>query len=75
MPDPMDLVQERVQRETDALVASAARATSPGATACVGADCGEPIAPERTALGARLCLDCQRGAEARNAHFARWGRR
>ena len=75
MPDPMDLVQERVQREADAIVAARARAAGEGASSCTGDGCGEPIAPARTSLGARLCLDCQRGEEARAVHFARWGQR
>lgn len=75
MPDPMDLVQERVQREADDIVAARAHAACEGASRCNADGCEEPIAPERTALGARLCLDCQRGEEARAVHFARWGQR
>lgn len=75
MPDLMDAIQERVQRETDALVAAREQVSTGGMTVCTGDDCDEPIAPARTALGARLCLECQRGQEARNAHFARWGQR
>lgn len=76
MPDEMDRVQQHAQDLAhDALVAHAMRPRPPGRTVCENADCGEGIAPARTAMGARLCIDCQREEEARAAHFRTWGRR
>lgn len=46
-----------------------------GRTHCINLDCGEPIATARTAMGAQRCMDCQREHEARDAHFAAWGRK
>lgn len=74
MPDFMDAVQDRVLAETEAAIAAQTQPAE-GRTECATAECGEPISPERTALGARLCLDCQRGEEARQVHFRTWGRR
>lgn len=74
MPDAMDAIQERVLLDTEAAVA-ARTAPKEGRTQCAHIGCGEPIAPERTALGARFCLDCQRAAESSAAHFRTWGRR
>ena len=77
MPDAMDLVQQHADDLTsDALTAHAQRPRTVGLTHCEFADCGEPIAPQRTALGARLCLECQQGEEAMAAHQKTWrGRR
>lgn len=76
MPDAMDRVQQHAEDlASDALQAHALRPRQPGLTACENADCREPIAAARTALGARLCLDCQREEEGWAAHFAAWGRR
>lgn len=74
MPDFMDAVQERVLAETEAVLA--ARGDRPeGRSQCADDDCGAPISDERMALGAQLCLDCQRASEARAAHFRTWGGR
>ena len=76
MPDAMDQVQQHVQDlADDALGAHARRPRREGRDTCENADCGELIASERRALGARLCMDCQREDEARAAHFRTWGRR
>ena len=75
MPDLMDSVQERLLAEADALQAVRLDRRPAGRTHCSSEDCGEPISPERTALGAQLCIECQRGAEAKAAHFATWSRR
>lgn len=76
MPDLMDAVQQYAADHTaDALAQHARRPVVQGRTHCAQQDCGEPIAPERTSLGAQLCLDCQHEQEARDAHFAKWGRR
>lgn len=74
MPDFMDAVQDRVLAETEALLQERPAAAA-GRSHCADEDCGETISPERTALGAQLCLDCQRAAEAREAHFRTWSRR
>lgn len=76
MPDLMDAVQQHAQdMADDALRAHAGRPRSPGLEFCEDEACGEPITPARRAMGARLCLDCQKAEEARAAHFAKWGRR
>ena len=74
MPDLMDAVQERVLQETEAAIAARTGLVE-GRTLCAVAECGAAISPERTALGAQLCLECQRGEEAREAHFRTWCRR
>jgi RNA polymerase-binding transcription factor DksA len=72
----MDAVQQYAENYTaDALAQHARRPVVQGRTHCANTDCGEPIAPTRTALGAQLCLDCQHAEEARAAHFAKWGHR
>lgn len=76
MPDAMDRVQQHAaDLASDALAVHATRPQVAGRTECANLDCGEPILPARTALGAQLCLDCQQGEEARAAHFTTWGRR
>lgn len=67
MPDLMDLVQQRVLEDTERAVAARTTVLD-GRTECV--ECGEGIMPLRTAMGAQLCLDCQQGLEARQAHLA-----
>lgn len=75
MPDAMDHVQAMNDRHTEnALRTHARRERTEGATHCQNLDCGEPIMPARQALGARLCLECQRGEEAQAAHFQTWHR-
>lgn len=74
MPDAMDAVQERTLRELGEIEAHRPR-LQVGRTHCHRADCGEPIAPQRTALGAQLCMECQHEQDARDAHFRVWGRR
>lgn len=75
MPDAMDAVQQHAQQlAEDALQRHASRPVRTGRTSCENADCGEPIHPARTALGARLCLECQAGEEAQAAHFSTWRR-
>lgn len=70
MPDAMDQVQQLVDdTASDALRRHADRPQRAGLTHCEVADCREPIAPRRTALGARLCMECQQEQEARDAHF------
>ena len=76
MPDAMDRVQQYAQDlTTDALAEHARRPVAAGRTHCGNLDCREPIAPERTALGAQLCMDCQRAEEAARVHQAAWRRR
>lgn len=74
MPDFLDQVQERMLREEAEILANRPK-PRPGRTRCALADCGEAIAPARTALGAQLCLDCQHEHDARAAHFRTWSRR
>ena len=75
MPDAMDHVQQHVEDSaSDALRRHADRPRTQGRMDCAVADCREPITPERTALGAQLCMECQQEAEARDAHFRGWKR-
>lgn len=75
MPDAMDRCQQFNDDATaDALARHADRSRTIGLSHCEVADCGEPIARERTALGARLCLECQKAEEAQAAHFRGWKR-
>jgi RNA polymerase-binding transcription factor DksA len=74
MPDVMDTIQERQLREEAEIVANRPKPVV-GLTRCSRADCGEPIAPQRTALGARLCMECQQEQDARDAHIRHWSRR
>lgn len=76
MPDAMDHCQQLAEDlATSALEHHARREVKPGRTTCANLDCGDDIAPARTALGAQLCIDCQRGEEAQAAHFRTWSRR
>lgn len=75
MPDAMDAVQQlAADHVDDALKRHRSRPVAAGRTTCANLDCGEPIAPTRTALGAQLCLACQKADEAQAAHFNRWRR-
>ena len=54
MADDMDRVQQHVEDcARDALAAHALRPQHEGRTSCANLDCGEAIAPVRTALGAQ----------------------
>lgn len=74
MPDAMDRVQQHAQDLTaDALAEHARRnPIKQGLQFCEDEQCGEPITPVRQANGARLCLDCQKAAEARAVHQQTW---
>lgn len=75
MPDAMDRLQQfNDDQAEDALRRHADRARPAGRTHCAVADCREPIVPERTALGAQLCMECQHEEDARNAHVRGWKR-
>lgn len=69
MPDLMDHVQERVQRDLDIAI-SEATTRRQGLPFCE--ECDEPISVLRQGLGARLCVGHQ---SAREAEQARGGRR
>lgn len=76
MPDAMDVVQQlAADHAEDALRRHQSRPVVAGRRTCANLDCAEPIAPARTALGAQLCLACQKADEAQAAHFDRWRRR
>jgi RNA polymerase-binding transcription factor DksA len=76
MPDAMDHVQSFNDEHTaDALSRHASRPRLVGRTHCANLDCGEPIGDARTALGAQLCLPCQKAEESRNAHQQVWRQR
>lgn len=74
MPDDMDVIQDRVLRETEEILAHRPQAGQ-GRSACIEDGCGEAITSTRTALGAQRCMDCQRAFDAREAHFRTWARR
>lgn len=59
----------------DALQRHAARQRPAGRTHCAMLDCRAAILPQRTALGAQLCLECQREADAIEAKQRGRGRR
>ena len=72
MSDAMDGCQAfNDDHVADALKRHAERPRPIGLTSCEVADCREPIAPERTRLGARLCEECQQDEDLRARHFAR----
>lgn len=73
MPDDMDRLQDFNDAHVrDALARHAQRKPRrPGLPACENLDCGEPIEPARTRLGARLCVDCDAEERQRAAHYAR----
>lgn len=76
MPDHMDHVQALAdQHAASVLQARASRPRKAGRTHCEDEGCGEPISPERQAMGARMCVPCARAAEAKVAHLGTWGRR
>lgn len=75
MPDLMDAVQDRMLREQDEILQHARKPGGAGRTHCARQDCGEAIAPQRTRLGASLCMECQQEQDARDAHFRHWSRR
>lgn len=76
MSDAMDQCQQfNEDAVADALRRHAQRPRTQGLAFCEVADCREPIAQERTVLGARLCLECQEEHDKREAHLARWRRR
>jgi len=69
----MDMIDVAQRRQMEAIEqALASRKTAgQGRTHCIAEDCGAPIAPVRQAMGAQLCLDCQRAAEQRAQSWAR----
>lgn len=76
MPDAMDALQQHNDdRVADALSAHARRPKPEGRDFCANLDCGEPITPQRRALGAQLCLPCQKAEEGQAAHLNAWRRR
>ncbi len=75
MPDELDLVQANTELHLqNAIDHHVHRPRPQGLTHCEDADCGEPISAQRQAMGARLCVECKRAEEAREAHFATWRR-
>lgn len=66
--DIIDRAQQLQQDDIDHAVANLAK-PGKGATHCENLDCGEPISETRQGLGARLCIDCARDAEAKAAQW------
>ncbi|HEX7112728.1 MAG TPA: TraR/DksA family transcriptional regulator [Mizugakiibacter sp.] len=70
MPDWLDWVQEREQRDTAlAIEAHARRPRTVGQTNCI--ECDADISREQQAMGAVRCVECQAEAEAREKHLRR----
>ena len=75
MADAMDAAQDfNLAHVEDALRRHAQRQRTTGLTCCEVSDCREPIRPERTALGARLCDECQDEDDRRRAAYGGRGR-
>lgn len=68
MPDFMDHVQERVQRDLDQAIDAATRRRE-GLPFCE--ECDEPITRLRQDLGARLCVAHQQAFEVKQARGGR----
>ncbi|MBN8921609.1 MAG: hypothetical protein BGP10_15910 [Rhodanobacter sp. 68-29] len=68
--DTIDLAQQRQMDDIDHALASR-RKVGAGRSHCEQPDCGEPISDARKALGAVLCIDCQRDAERSAQRCAR----
>ncbi len=65
MPDAMDRVQQHAQDMVDdAMRARDGKSQLPGRDTCASLDCELDISPQRKAIGAQLCIDCQRDEEA-----------
>lgn len=66
MGDLMDQVQAQIEAQLANALEHRARApVRAGLSHCEDVECREPIAPLRTAIGARLCIDCAREEEHR----------
>lgn len=73
MSDAMDQVQALAEAHAaEAVKRHSMRPHLEGRSTCANLDCQQPISDARRALGAQLCIDCQRGEEARAAHFQTW---
>lgn len=68
--DMIDVAQRRQMEDIEHALAGR-QPTGQGRTHCIAEDCGAPIAPVRQAMGAQLCIDCQRDAERRAQSWAR----
>jgi|GEM_PF-2166373 len=78
MPDAIDHMQDVTERHVENSLRTHARAQAnrpPGLTHCEQEDCRAPIATLRQQMGARLCIECAKADEARNAHLAAWRHR
>lgn len=72
--DIIDVAQRRQQEEIEhALQAHADKPVRTGREVCATPGCDEPISAARQALGAQLCIDCQRDAEWSAQRCARTG--
>lgn len=74
MSDAMDRCQQFNEDHVGDALKRHAQARSDradGLTECEMLDCGEPIAPQRTRLGARLCEECQADADLRASRYAK----
>lgn len=69
MPDAMDRVQQHTQDLVDdAMRAREVKPKLPGRDTCANLDCELDISPQRKAMGAQLCIDCQRDEELAAKH-------
>ena len=60
--DVIDVAQRRQLEEIE-LALAARPVAKQGRPHCRNTACAEPITPQRQALGAQLCIDCQRAVE------------
>lgn len=71
--DIIDQAQARQQQDIDIALASR-KPRERGPERCRNADCNEPISELRRDMGADLCVDCARDAEARDRLWSGRGR-
>ena len=73
MPDAMDRVQQFADDHVDdSLKRHANRPRPAGRATCANLECADDIAPQRQALGAQVCLACQRAEEGASVHQRTW---
>lgn len=70
MADEIDIANDRILADIERRVAAARKQpTLPGAEICD--ECEDDIPTERQAIGARLCIECQKRAEYMKRLYSR----
>lgn len=73
MPDAMDRLQDfNDDHVSDALKRHQQRPRQEGRANCANLECGDAINPQQQAMGAQLCVVCQRAEEAVSTHLRVW---